>query len=465
MALPKAGPKDQSANHATLPDIEDDVEWFEYVTGAPLYEWQREDLRAVMAADRPRTWYEQMGRKGGKTYWAAAAAICEARRPGRHIYCVSDSERNLNSALMRELKDIVAASPILAAAYLPYSHSIQIPSTGSFIEARPNKFAASQSINPHMVLVDEVHLQKTDDVWHGMRFATSARADGIVIGITTPGQDVSCPAHGFYLQVKSGKMAGRIFEPHNPATAYTDRSQWIQANPRLADDPAFMEALEQDFLDVPEYQFKRYRLGLWTAGDTAWLPYGAWAARTALRDLIAGESIWLGFDGSYSGDSTALVACTADGFLKVLGCWESPGKKGWRVPRPEVEATIEKAFVDYNVKFLICDPPYWQREIAEWDRRWPGKVVEFPSYSGARMAPATTSFSAAIAEGRISHDGDARLARHVSNCVVKSSPMGDVVTKADKNSPLKIDLAIAAILAHSMAAVASTKPKPKKWVL
>jgi len=76
----------------------------------------------------------------------------------------------------------------------------------------------------------------------------------------------------------------------------------------------------------------------------------------------------------------------------VIGCWENPGRKGWRVPRDDVEQTVTEAMNRWNVVELACDPPYWEREIAEWTARWPGQVVEIPTYSRARMAPACTGF-------------------------------------------------------------------------
>lgn len=456
----KAGPK--TGYDGTLPDIADDVEWFEFVTGKTLYTWQRERLRQLMAPDRPRTVYDQLARKNGKSYLAAATAICEARRPQRHIYVVSDSERNLQSALFREIRDIIAASPILSSTFVPFQNKIEVPSTDSFIETRPNKFAASQSINPHLVLFDEVHLQKTDDTWHGMRMATAARTDGLLYGITTPGQDLTAPAHGFYEQVRAGTMAGRIFEPLNPEAAYEDREEWVRANPRLIDDPAFAAALDEDFRDLPEHQFKRYRLGMWTATSEAWLPYGAWDACKAAgaTEPEEGTRVWLGFDGSYSGDSTALVGVTEDRHVFVVGCWENPGRKGWRVPRAEVEDAVAMAMAHYNVVELLCDPPYWGREVTEWAARWPGKVVEFPTFTRARMAPACTTFYSAVLESGLTHDGDPRLARHISNAVVKSSPQGDYITKQDKDSPAKIDLAVAAIIAFSRASLARPRRSP-----
>lgn len=443
----KAGPK--TGYHGALPDIDDDVEWFETVTGTSLYEWQAEELRALRPGHRPRSHYVQVARKNGKSLLGAAAAICEARRPGRHIYTIADSERNLDSALMREIRDIIAASPVLSAAYVPFQKKLEVPSTGSFIETRPNNFRASQSINPHMVIFDEVHLQRTDDIWHGMRMAGAARPDSVLLGITTPGMDLTAPAMAFYEQVRAGTMSGRIFEPANPDTAYDDRAAWVEANPRLRDDPGFMAALEEDRRDLPEHQFRRFRLGLWTATDTAWLPYGAWDACADPKSPVPpdGARVWLGFDGSYSGDSTALVGAS-DGHLFVVGCWESPGRKGWRVPRDDVDDVVSGAMARWDAQ-LLCDPPYWGREIEDWKRRWgEGRVLEFPTFSIARMAPATTLLHAAVMDQRVTHDGDPRLARHVANCVVKTSSQGDVITKADKDSPAKIDLAVAASIAH-----------------
>lgn len=454
----KAGPKAHPKQ--ALPDIEDDVEWFEFVTGEPLYSWQREELRTLTQPDRPRVAYVQVARKNGKSRLGAAVAICEARRPQRHIYTIADTERNLNSALMREIRDICYASDYLRDNYVQFKNHIEVPETGSFIETRPNKFASSQSINPHLVVFDEVHLQKNADTWHGMRMAGAAHTDALLLGITSPGYDLNSPAHAFYQAARAGDQTlySRIFEPDNPETAYEDREQWKLGNPRLADDPGFMAALEEDRAGLPEHEFLRYRLGMWTATNTAWLPYGAWDALASptRKAPVDGTRIVLGFDGSFSGDSTALVGATLGEeypHLWVAGCWEKPGAEGWRVPRHEVEATIADCFQRYDVQAMYCDPPYWQREIAEWIARYgDNRIVEFPTGSQQRIAPLCTTFFSGVVERQLSHDGDKRLARHINNCVIKPTMHGDVITKPDKMSPAKIDLAVAAVLAYGHGA-------------
>ena len=453
MAL-KAGAK--SRDLRPLPDAPSDVEWLELVTGE-VYGWQAREVGILCGPSRPRTGYIQVARKNGKTRLAAHVALVEAcRKERRHVYAVSDSERNLNSSMIRELRDIIGASEHLRDSIHIFKNHIEVPETGSFIETRPNKFSASQSINPHLVLFDEVHLQRGSELWDGMQMAGAARADFLLLGITTPGYDLTGLAHGLYQSAKAGDptLYSRIFEA-DPAADIDDEDAWRQANPCF-DRPGFAEALRFDRARLPEHEFRRYRLGQWTATDQAWLPYGAWAACAAAGRPFPppGTRVWLGFDGSYSGDSTALVGVTEDAHVFVVGCWENPGRPGWRVPRDRVKETVAEAFETWKVVELLCDPPYWAAEIAEWAACWPDRVVEFPTFSRAKMAPACTAFYSAVLEQALSHDGDSRLARHVSNAVVKTSPLGDYITKADKDSPAKIDLAVAAVIAHQAAALA-----------
>lgn len=452
MAL-KSGAKSQFRR--PLPPPCAPARWLEQVTGEALYPWQRAAIDDLAGAGRPRVAYLQVARKNGKTRLAALIALAEAcLKPRRHVYAVSDSEKNLKSTLMRELRDIVGASGYLRDSVHIFQHHLEVPETDSFIEARPNNFNASQGINPHLVLFDEVHLQRDAHTWAGMQMAGAARADALLLGITTPGYDLSSLAHDLYQSAKAGDptLYARIFEA-DAAADIDDEEAWKAANPCF-DRPGFLEGLRFDRSRLPEHEFRRYRLGQWTATDQAWLPYGAWKACEAAGRPVPppGSRIWLGFDGSYSGDSTALVGVTDDGHVFVVGCWENPGRPGWRVPRARVKETVAEAFDTWKIVEMLCDPPYWASEIAEWSAQWPDRVTEFPTFSRARMAPACTAFFSAVMDGTLSHDGDGRLARHVSNAVVKTSPLGDYITKADKDSPAKIDLAVAAVIAHHAAA-------------
>lgn len=68
------------------------------------------------------------------------------------------------------------------------------------------------------------------------------------------------------------------------------------------------------------------------------------------------------------------------------------------------------------------------------------------------MAPATDRLYQAVVTGACSHDGDERLAAHIGNCIAKTTPLGDLVSKDKRGSPRKIDAAVAAIVAFDRAA-------------
>jgi phage terminase large subunit-like protein len=53
---------------------------------------------------------------------------------------------------------------------------------------------------------------------------------------------------------------------------------------------------------------------------------------------------------------------------------------------------------------------------------------------------------------KLTHDGDASLARHLDNCVLKiDNSRGARITKDYRNPKLKIDLAIALLMAYDRA--------------
>ena len=180
-----------------------------------------------------------------------------------------------------------------------------------------------------------------------------------------------------------------------------------------------------------------------------------------------GSTVVLAFDGSASGDSTALLGCTLpEGdelpHVFVVGMWEAPeGEQRWRVPRNEVAAMVDAAVERWEVRELAADPWGWRTELEEWRARHGGIVVEWNTAHAGRMAPATDRAYAAISEHRVTHDGHPELAAHMSNAVAKRTPMGDLIHKDKKGSQRKIDGAVAAIVAHDRAAWHKANP-PKR---
>jgi phage terminase large subunit-like protein len=106
----------------------------------------------------------------------------------------------------------------------------------------------------------------------------------------------------------------------------------------------------------------------------------------------------------------------------------------------------------------VCDPFRWARTYQALEAQGL-PIVEFPQ-SPQRMTPTTQRFYEAVLNAGLTHSGDPRLARHIDNCVLKVDARGSRLAKDTRNSPRKIDLAVAAVMALDRAATSAPKAEP-----
>lgn len=246
-------------------------------------------------------------------------------------------------------------------------------------------------------------------------------------------------------------------DPASPKT-------WARANPGLGTfvDP---QRVALDYATLPLPRFRQMRLGQWSQAENAWLPEVLWdALEVSPGDCPDGAIVSLGFDGSVSGDCTALVAYEhATGRLVVLGLWErDPSVKDWQVPRAEVMAAVDRAFTRLTVVALLADPWHWRSELQELSQRYGDRVQEYNTAHPSRMGPATDALYQAVATKEVTWDGNPKLRAHILSAVARQTAHGDVIQK-DARKPQKIDLAVAAILAHEAARTAPPPPQVVIW--
>ena len=123
----------------------------------------------------------------------------------------------------------------------------------------------------------------------------------------------------------------------------------------------------------------------------------------------------------------------------------------WRVDISDVEQTIVQWCADYpKVREIACDPYRWQRSM-EYLENLGLPIVEYPSTNARRIVTGCAKFYDLVMEHGLVHDGDALLARHLDNAVTKIDNLGPRIVKENRNSPRKIDAAVAAVIAVDRA--------------
>lgn len=224
-------------------------------------------------------------------------------------------------------------------------------------------------------------------------------------------------------------------------------------------------------------QAERFFLNRIVAGADRAFDRESWDALGGPPELPPPETlITLGFDGSRRQDATGLIGTVvATGHQFVLGAWERPKgvtEDAWEVPEDEVNAAVAFAFEEFNVWKLYADPPYWETTVDQWaGEHGEDRVFRWWTNRDKAIAYAVRAWLTDWAEGKLSHDGNEVLSRHIGNAVRRNTRIRDeetggflwVIRKETPKSQRKIDLAMAAILsweARGDALAAGAEPPP-----
>jgi phage terminase large subunit-like protein len=419
-----------------------------------LRPWQREIVRGVLDDPRPRQALVAIPAGNGKSTLAAAIGLYGLLGDGvegAQVLVVASDERQAR-IIFRTAKRMVELDKDLSARVQIFADHLLEPRTDSVFMALPADPGSLQGWDPSMALVDELHVV-TDDTFEAISARAGKRDRSLLLAISTPpkaGDDGVMRRlvdHG-----REGTDPSFYFtEFAAPAgCAVDDEAAWTIANPAL-DDFLHRDALRATLPPkMRENAFRRYRLGQWVGVDAAWLPDGAWAAcADPIRSIPDGTEIVLAFDGSFNGDTTVLVVATVDRrpHIDLVELWEPDGRQ---VPIVDVEAAIRAACRRWRVLEIAADPFRWARSLQLLDQEGL-PVVEYPQSPG-RMAPATARFYEAVVNGALTHSGDSRLARHIGNAVLREDARGARLAKERRDSPRRIDAAVASVMAHDHAA-------------
>jgi phage terminase large subunit-like protein len=382
---------------------------------------------------------------------------------GAEVYsCAADKDQA--RIVFSVAKRMVELEPDLGDMLTLYKDAIEFAATGSFYKVLSSEAFTKEGLNPSVVVYDELHAAPNDELYSVISLGSGTRRDPLLIAITTAGvmydqtgqESICYRRYQYGCKVASGEVEDPQFymcwygAPEG--CDYKSEDVWAAANPAYGDflDPDdFRAAIGR----VTEHDFRTKRLNQWVASVQAWLPDGAWARCRYDGEFVEpNKGVVLGFDGSRNGDSTALVLVTVETEpkLQVLGIWEKPEHDdNWQVPRGAVRDAIRQACRDYRVLEIAADEYIWLDSLEELaDEGLP--VVSFPQ-TITHMGPATQRFYEMVTTQKLRHFGDPRLARHIGNAQIKADSRGSRIVKDAKNSPRKIDAAVAAVMAVDRA--------------
>jgi hypothetical protein len=170
----------------------------------------------------------------------------------------------------------------------------------------------------------------------------------------------------------------------------------------------------------------------------------------------------------------------SDGFVTALGVWQRPANwpqdVPWRVPREEVDGTVDQVFADYRPIAFFADPGaghddadgerYWDGYIDAWAQRY-GKKLKLKAVTGGAnrhavlwdmrdrrrqqaFTEAVDRFYRDVLERQLTHDGHRVLRQHVANARRRTNQWGYTIGKEHRESARKIDLAVCAIGARML---------------
>ncbi len=384
---------------------------------------------------------------------------------------------------------------------------ILTPSGGKIVPITASA-STQEGARPTFAIMDETHHWTKSNGGHALarvvrRNLAKAR-DGAARVIETtnahePGQDSTAEASYLaWLAAQEGRARGK-------GILYDSRQAPDDVD--LADEPTLRAALRAAYgdaswvdldgivgtiydPDTPPEESRRFYLNQIVAAADSWTTPAEWAAneRPELRPLRFaepgqwkrdGDTVTLGFDGSLTDDSTALVAVRVeDGSPWLLAIWEKPegpAGQGWEVPKDQVRGAVAHAFATLDVVAFFSDVAYWETDVDAWRDEYSERLLVKATtrhaiawdMRGHQMdtVRATEALHRAISDGELpwrSHaliaggsgstetDAAEVLRRHVLNARRRPNRWGVGFGKETRESPKKVD-ALASLLLARMA--------------
>lgn len=425
--------------------------------GIHLDEWQQWLLRAILERypnDHPflpgRLRYRQVvisvGRQNGKSLLAAILGLYGLlmHEVGPQVISLASSTDQANIVYSR-VNFVINQNPFLKKRFkrATETRGIVTADTAGRYDVKAAKEAALQGIPMSLCLFDELHLAKAG-MWGAAIFGTSQRKDGIVIGITTAGDQTSETLINLY---KSGTAAANGAEDlerfgffcwQAPDNAPIDDPQAIMAaNPSVAAGRIPVEQVISDMKTIPEHEARRYRLNQFISGTSAsWLPGNLFKAATG-RGVTNLEGGVFAVDITRNWEHATIAFANANGDLQETELVASL-----------VAPTEQQLFNEITSLYSRHSP----RAIALDDRQLPNlakrlKLAGVPVWQlwTKEMSAACSAVFAMFSTGIVRHNNDPLLVAQMPNGVSKYTGETWLISRKESNGD--IDAVMSTVMA------------------
>lgn len=465
-----------------------------------LLDWQKDFIMRLFGWKRPdgrrrfRRFYLEVPKKNGKSTLLSALALLlmlidlyvasdgTVMRDGApEIYLVA-VDRDQSSIIFDESARMVRRSPELSKRLDVINHVKRIvdPVGNGKIQACSAEVSSKDGVNASCVLFDELHRQKTREMWDIFEYAGASREQPLTGSITTAGESTDGVWHEqrvYSEQVNDGVIPdtshlGVVYRALE-TDDIDDPVVWRKANPSLgvtiSEEDFGRELEEAKLVPTKLANFKRLRLNIVARGDSQFVSLEAWD-RCALPPACGPDAPWFGgLDLSQTQDLTAFVKLSGDGDGFDVEC------RFW-LPEDNIEElerqhqlpyrtwadmglitltpgnVVDYGFIRHELVLMgsraecrkLFIDPYNATKLGIELKEQDGLPVEFLRQGFLSLGAPTKELLRLILGAKLRHGGHPILRNHIANAVAEQDAAGNLKLNKRK-SKKKIDGAAALV--------------------
>lgn len=412
-------------------------------------DWPVERLRGRL---RYRQVVVSMGRQNGKSILGAAFGLYGLVQhvAGPSVVGIATSVEQANVVYHR-VAYAVRHDPALMARFKPSgTRGVRARDGAGGYFVKPALEEGLQSVPITLCIADELHLSRAS-MWDSIVNGQRAQADGLLVGITTAGDDSSVLLKRLYEQgadaiehAGDDEAAQRFgfFLWQAPDGATIETPGAIEAaNPAIACGRIPVETVRSDVAKLPRVDQERYTLNRFVANVSTWLDMQRWREQ-------AGD----GVPADWHGPVTFAVDRTPTWeWATITATVRLPQPAGPARLATEVVASIHRPsraqLVAIGARLAEREPmaqfvmdQYQLGDVADALRE---QGVDVHTTTRQQVKAACAAAYAAIVSGLVDHAGDELLARQMPHAKIKTDGDGWRLVKAGSTD---IDAVMATVL-------------------